>query len=332
MMHVTVILINDGYASTALGPVEIFHAAGSLWQVLKEDEADPRFDITVASIDGKSVTTPYSVAVSPHKSIHDIEHTDIVIVPSVGLELDAHVPRHAALIPWLQEWHAKGSYVAGVCTGAAYLAEAGLLDGRRGTTHWAVADVYRRRYPKVDWQPDFMITEEARLLCSGGVSASVDLSLYMVEKFCGREVALQCAKSLLVNMPRSHQSGYAVVPMSRPHTDKQIRTVEAFMEKNYARDLSIELLADRAGMSARTFVRRFKAATGKVPGGYLQGIRIAVAKEMLEEGARSVQAVSSAVGYEDIAFFRALFKRNTGMTPGDYRNTFGRTEVRAAAP
>lgn len=332
MMHVTVVLMNDGYASTALGPVEIFHAAGSLWQVLKADEADPRFDITVASIDGKSVTTPYNVAVSPHMSIHDIEHTDIVIVPSVGLELDTHVPRHAALIPWLKEWHAKGAYIAGVCTGAAYLAEAGLLDGRRGTTHWAVADVYKRRYPNVDWQTDFMITEDARLLCSGGVSASVDLSLYLVEKFCGRDVALQCAKSLLVNMPRSHQSGYAVVPMSRPHTDKQIRTVEAFMEKNYARDLSIELLADRAGMSARNFVRRFKAATGNVPGGYLQGIRIAVAKEMLEEGARSVQAVSSAVGYDDIAFFRALFKRYTGMTPGDYRSTFGRTEEGAAAP
>jgi transcriptional regulator GlxA family with amidase domain len=210
----------------------------------------------------------------------------------------------------------------GAYTGAAHLAEAGLLDGREATTHWATADDFAKRYPKVNWRPEMMITEDRRMLCSGGVYSSVDLSLYLVERFCGQEVALQCAKALLVNMPRPWQSGYAVLPLSRPHNDQQIRSAENYLEKNYARAIAIEELARTVGMSSRNFIRRFKKATGRLPGNYLQALRVAVAKEMLEDGARSVQAVSLAVGYEDSAFFREVFKRWTGMTPGEYRETF----------
>jgi transcriptional regulator GlxA family with amidase domain len=161
------------------------------------------------------------------------------------------------------------------------------------------------------------------VLCSGGVYAAIDLSLYLVEKFCGREVALQCAKSLLVDMPRAHQSGYAVLPLSRPHSDERIRETEDYMARHYNRDLPLKLLSERASMSARTFLRRFKAATGRLPGQYLQAQRVAIARELLENTARPVQAISGAVGYDDIAFFRKLFRRETGMTPAEYRDRFG---------
>src|SRR5262249_18005113 len=148
-----------------------------------------------------------------------IEHTDVIIVPASGLDLRDQIARNTKLVPWLRQWHARGAYIAGVCTGVGFLAEAGLLDGRNATTHWAVADEMRRRYPAVRWEPEQFVTEDGSVLCSGGVYAAIDLSLYLVEKFCGHEVALQCAKSLLVSMPRSRQSGYAVLPLSRPHTD-----------------------------------------------------------------------------------------------------------------
>jgi transcriptional regulator GlxA family with amidase domain len=211
---------------------------------------------------------------------------------------------------------------ADFCTGAAYLAEAGLLDGREATTHWATADDFRRRYPKVNWRPEKLITEDRRMLCSGGVYSSMDLSLYLVEKFCGHEIAVQCAKALLINMPRPCQSGYAVLPLSRPHDDAKIRAAESYIQKNYARDIAIEDLARDLGMSPRNFIRRFKSSTGRLPGNYVQALRVAIAKEMLEDGARSLQAVSLAVGYEDAAFFREVFKRCTGMTPGEYRENF----------
>jgi transcriptional regulator GlxA family with amidase domain len=328
MLDVTVLLLSNNYVSTSFGPIEVFHAAGFLWNAIHSEKLEPRVRVTVASVDGEPIVSPYGVALSPQASIRDIESADIVIVPSSGMDIDRQLERHADLLPWLRDRHADGAYVASVCSGAVFLAEAGLLDGRRATTHWAVADELARRYPRVDWRPDMFITEDNGVLCSGGVCASIDLGMYFVEKFCGHDVALQCAKSLLVDMPRSHQSGYAVLPLSRPHDDERIRAIEAYIDANYAHNLNVEGLAARANMSPRNFIRRFKAATGHLPGNYLQSRRVAVAKEMLEQGGQSVQAITFAVGYEHAASFRSLFKRYTGMSPGEYRQKFGR---RAAA-
>jgi len=231
------------------------------------------------------------------------------------------------LLDWLRKWHARGAYIAGICTSVAFLAESGLLDGRRATTHWGVAEALRQRYPQVRWCADQFITEDNRLLCSGGVYASIDLSLYLVEKFCGHEIALQCAKSLLVSMPRARQSGYSMLPLSRPHSDEKIRAAEEYLQQNFTRPVSIDILANRIGMSPRNFIRRFKAATGRLPGAYIQALRMSAAKEMLERGGTSIQIVSSKIGYEDVAFFRGLFKRHTGMTPAEYRTRFAQMNL-----
>jgi len=321
-LDVTILLLNDCYASTALAPIEVFHSAGRLWNTLTGHESEPRFRVTVASLDGQPVETPYSVGLLPATSIDTVEHTDIVVIPASGLDLDAQFERHRALFAWLRSWHERGAYIASICSGAAYLAEAGLLDGHEATTHWGAAAAYLERYPEVRWRPDVFVTEDRRVLCSGGVYAAIDLSLYLVDKFCGHEVAVRTAKALLVDMPRTNQSGYALLPLSRAHDDDKIRVAEAFMKKHFARDLPIETLAAEVNMSPRNFIRRFKEATGQVPGKYLQALRISIAREMLEEGARSIQSISSAVGYEDIAFFRALFRRSTGMTPAEYRTRF----------
>jgi transcriptional regulator GlxA family with amidase domain len=331
-LDVVVLLIGDNLASTALGPIEVFSAAGMLWQALHDEAAQPRFNVITASIDGRPVTTSYAVGLTPQRSIGDIERADLVIVPASGLNLDKQLVRHRPLYPWLRERLAAGSWLAGICSGAAYLAEAGVLDGRRATTHWALAERYRERYPAVDWHRDALITEDRGVLCSGGVYAGIDLSLYLVEKLCGHEVALQCARALLVDMPRAHQSGYAIVPLSRPHGDARIREIEDHIAAHCAENLTIERLAQRAHMSARTFQRRFKAATGRLPGAYLQALRISIARALLEDGSQAVQRISRAVGYEDLAFFRKVFRRETGMTPGEYRTRFTGVPVTLAAP
>lgn len=325
MIDVTVLLLGGCYASTAIGPVEVFYSAGRLWNVLQDDAQRPRFRVTTASLRGRRVDSPYGVGLMADVDFRQVRSTDVIIVPSAGLELDTQLEIHRDIYPWLRRHAAKGAYIAGVCAGAAYLAAAGLLDGREATTHWASAQELRRRFPAVKWRPDKMITEDRRVLCSGGVYASMDLSLYLVEKFCGHEIAVQTAKSLVINMPRSRQSGYAVLPLSRPHDDDAIRSAEVAIESNFSRTLRVEDLARERHMSARNFVRRFKAATGRTPGDYLQATRMAIAKQLLESGARSVQTVCEAVGYEDAAFFRALFKRHTGMSPAEYRENFGAT-------
>lgn len=327
--EVCVVLLDDGYASTALMPIEVFHSAGALWRELKGESPEPRFHVTTASLTGKPIRSPYGgMSITPERSIDEVGNADIVIVPTSGLLLDEKLIENSALLPWLRRQYAGGAYVGGVCMGAAYLAEAGLLDGRRATTHWAAAADIMRRWPKVIWQPELFVTEDTRVLCSGGLTAAADVSLYLVEKLCGHEIAVQTAKALLLTMPRTHQSGYAVLPLSPPHSDDKIRNVEAFIQQHFCEGHSSEALSDLACMSERTFLRRFKAATGRVPAAYQQAVRVEAAKVMLERDASPVQHISEAVGYQDASFFRSLFKRETGMTPAEYRSRFAAIGVR----
>jgi transcriptional regulator GlxA family with amidase domain len=158
MIDVTVLLLNDNYASTAIGPIEVFHSAGLLWHQLRGEPGAPRFRVTIASLDGESVGTPYALQLAPQVAIREVKHADVIIVPSSGLDFDEQFAKHAALFPWLREMAAQGALIAGVCTGAAYLAEAGLLDSREATSHWSVVDAFRDRYPRVDWHPERLIT------------------------------------------------------------------------------------------------------------------------------------------------------------------------------
>lgn len=336
-LDVTVVLTEGSFASTSVAPIEVLHSAGLLWNTLRGDAPEPRFNVRVASIDGRPVHSASSIGLVPQYALEEIARQDIVIVSASGLDIDAQMIRHAALLPWLRARHAEGAIVASICSGAAFLAEAGLLDGRRATTHWATAEIMRQRYPAVCWEPDNFVTEDGRVMCSGGVYAAIDLSLHLVERFCGHEIAVRCAKALLVGMPRARQSGYAVLTLGRSHEDARIREAEEWLQARFDTDVSLDSLANHLGMATRTFIRRFKAATGRQPLAYLQALRVEAAKELLEQGATSVQAVCDRIGYEDIAFFRSVFRRHTGMTPGEYRRAFaghtvGRRTVEGASP
>ncbi|MEP9359916.1 helix-turn-helix domain-containing protein [Sphingomonas sp. KR3-1] len=332
VLDVTIVMLDDGLSSTAVMPTEIFHSAGSLWNALHDEPEYPGFRVRTASLRGAAVRTPYGFGMTPEVAVEAVERSDIVIVPTSGLDLDLKLVENSALLPWLRRQHASGAYIVGVCMGAAYLAAAGLLDGRLATTHWAACGEMATRFPRVRWHPELFMTEDQRILCSGGVGASIDISLYLVEKFCGHDVAVQTAKALLLPMPRLMQSGYAVLPVSRAHDDPQIRAIEAWLQENFRKEVSIPELAARVHLGARTFVRRFKSATGRLPAAYIQALRIEAAKTMLEHEDRSVAVISEAVGYLDLGFFRALFKRMTGMTPGQYRAEFAPISVRGHAP
>lgn len=328
MREVTVVLLDDGLSSTAIMPLEIFHCAGRLWNDLNGTPADPAFRVRAVSLDGKAVRSPYGVRIVPGASIDEVGRTDLIVVPTSGLDLDLKLVENSRLLPWLKRHYDQGALIAGVCMGAAYLAEAGLLDDRLATTHWAPSADMSKRWPQVRWRPDLFVTEDARVLCSGGVYAAVDLSLYLVEKLCGHETAVRTAKALLLPMPRLCQSGYAMLPVSRAHDDARIREAEAWLQANFNREVQTASLARRAGMAVRTFTRRFKAATGRLPAAYQQALRIEAAKAMLERDDRPIQSISAEVGYDDAPFFRALFKRLTGMTPAEYRARFAPLAVR----
>ena len=331
-IDVTVILLDGGMASTAIGPIEVFHSAGQLWNWLKGEPPEPRFRVRVASPGGRMVRSVCNVGLKPEYALEDIDRTDIAMISASGWDLQDKIMRHTSIIAWLRKMHEQGAYLGAVCSGAAYLAETGLMDGREATTHWGVADMLRERYPNVRWRPEQFVTEDGRICCSGGVYASIDISLYLVEKFCGHEIALQCARSLLVGLPRSCQSGYSLLPLSRPHSDERIGKAEEHLRTHFREEIGINALAKRCAMSPRTFIRRFKGATGRLPGEYVQMMRITAARELLEGDPSSIHEVSERVGYADLNFFRSLFKRHTGMTPAEYRARFSSVHYRRAEP
>jgi transcriptional regulator GlxA family with amidase domain len=330
LIDVTVLFLERGHASTAAGPLEVFRAAGVLWNVLRGEPGEPHFRVRSASIGGRPVRPDAPYTIQPDLALEDVGTTDLVFVPSAGLGLDELLARNAPAIDFLRRARTGGARIAAVCSGVALPAAAGILDGRRATTHWALVDAYRERFPAVDWCPEEFVTESDGIYCGGGVYASLDLSLYLVEKLCGRTVAVQCSRSLLIEMPRACQAGFAVLPMGRRHADEAIRRAEEWIHRHCRTEFRFEGLARELGMSPRNFIRRFKAATGLAPVDYLQRLRVRAAQRLLEEEHSNVQEVSRAVGYEDAAFFRSLFKRHTGLSPGVYRRKFA-AEVDSAS-
>jgi len=323
MTEITVLLLNQSFSSTAIGPMEVFRHAGSLWNTLTGTKPAPPFRVTTASTNGKAVLCDGPIHIKPMCALKDVRRADLIFIPTTGLGLDDVVERNAPVVPWLKRWQKRGAEIASVCSGVGLVAATGMLDGKRATTHWGLAARFREKYPKVRWMPEFMVTEDHGFYCGGGVHASLDLSLYLVEKFCGHDVAMQTARGLLSGTPRAWQSGFAIVPLKTEHHDQAISRAQEWLHENFHRTFPLESPARRVGMSLRNFVRRFKEATGDSPLMYLQKLRIAAARRLLENNHRSVQEISDAVGYQDVAFFRQLFQRHTGVSPSGYREKFG---------
>jgi len=323
MIDVTVLFLDQTFSSTAVGPMEVFRQAGMLWNHLTGKPEKPLFNVTTASADGRAVLCDGPIHIKPMAAIRQIRKTDLVFIPTTGLSLDDVVERNAPVVPWLKRLRKAGAEIASVCSGVGLVAATGMLDGHRATTHWALAQTFREKYPRVKWMPELMVTEDRGFYCGGGVHASLDLSLYLVEKFCGHEIALQSSKALLIETPRAWQAGFAVIPLKTGHNDNAITVAQDWLHENFHRTFPLDDPARRAGMSVRNFVRRFKQATGDSPLAYLQKLRIAAAKRLLENNRRTMQEISDAVGYQDVAFFRSLFQRHTGVSPSAYREKFG---------
>jgi transcriptional regulator GlxA family with amidase domain len=331
-IDVTVVLLERAFPSSSVAPIEIFGSVGVVWPMIHNQPQTPRFRVRTVSLDGKPTRHMVPLRLRPDAAFTSVRHTDLIFVPTAELDMDAANRANAPLIPWLRRMHARGASIAGVCTGVTLLAEAGLLDGRPATTHWAMIEAFRQRYPRVDWQPERFVTESGRVFCGGGVYSAIDLSLYLVEKYCGHEIAVETAKALLLETPRIWQSGYGTAPPRSGHDDEGIQQAQAWLLRNFKQEVQVADLAARVGMSPRTFARRFTAAAGETPLAYLHRLRIDAARHLLETRPRSIAEVSRAVGYEDVAFFRQLFRRHTGAPPRAYRSRFGPAATPASSP
>ena len=323
MKKVTILAMYNTMASTVIGPMDIFYQAGVIWNYFSGQEITPYFEVTVVTSNGAPFKCLNGVRMLPQGSIHDVQETDLIVVSSI-LDIEKTLSVQGEVIDWLQDHYRRGAHIATICTGASVLAETGLLDGKTATTHWGYADEFRKRYPRITLKPERLITDEGDLFCSGGYNAGTDLSLYLVEKYCGHDVALQSSKSVISDIGRTTQAPYAIFQFQKDHRDNQILTVQEWIETNFDQTFNYDKLARNNGMSRRTFERRFKAATGDTPLIYQQRLRVEAAKRLLEDGNRSFDEITYQVGYEDSSSFRKVFLKQTGLRPTEYQKKFQR--------
>jgi len=321
-MHVTILVPGFGLPSAVTGPLEVFSNTGVVWNALRGEQPDAPFEVITASHDGRAVRFGHGFTIRPDRSVAQVRHTDLVFIPTIGLDIDRAFARNHAMIRFIRRQAERGTLVAGVCSGVAMLAEAGLLDGRPATTHWALAEQFRKRYPRVQWQPELFITESDNIFCGGGVYAALDLCLYLVERYAGYEAAKQCGRALLIDAPRTWQASFSAPLLNQQHQDDKIRQAEDYLHEHFSTHVAMDELAQRVGMSPRNFTRRFRQATGEAPLTYLHKLRINCARRLLETDFRSVQEICYQVGYEDVPFFRTIFKRYTGLSPREYKQRF----------
>ena len=245
----------------------------------------------------------------------------LLIPPSLaGFEDDLAAP---TLMDWLRAQHAGGTVLGGVCVGSILLAESGLLDGRSATTHWTSAKTFAVRYPKIKLNADKPIVDDGDLITTAGLMAWSELGLRLVDRLLGPSIATRTAQFLVIEHSDSaSQCGSNFAPILG-HGDPAILKVQHWLQSSGAVEVSLGAMAERAGLEERTFLRRFRAATGLKPTEYCQHLRVGKAREMLEFTNGTIDHIAWTVGYQDPSAFRTTFKKITGLAPSDYRARFG---------
>lgn len=319
---VTLLALNDCLSSGITGIVDTFNIANILWMTSPENAGVPLFKTEIVSVTGEPVVTSGGITISTSKSISEVKETDLIIVPALLLPFDLKSEKVLIALEWIKKSYSRGTTIASTCTGSFLVAETGLLDGKTATTNWHFANMFKRKYPKVNLRIDKIVTEDKNILCSGAATAFLNQCLYFIGKYGSNKLASLVSKTMLIDPDKQSQAPYMLHDFWKSHLDTQILSAQNWMEKNFANKISIDEIADQAGISHRHFKRRFKKATNETPLAYLQHLRIEKAKQLLENSIETINEITWKVGYEDINSFRRLFKKNTGMSPKEFRSKF----------
>jgi len=249
---------------------------------------------------------------------------DIIIIPGIHDLNSNSLNKNKNLLSWMIERYKDGCELASLCTGSFMLAATGLLNNEECSTHWAAEKSFMEMFPKVKLCTDKIITDSKGIYTAGGANSSLNLILYLIEKFNGRETAVYCSKILMIDINRSSQAPFVLFEGQKNHVDKDILRVQKFIEANVEEKISVEELAGKFNISRRSFVRRFKKATNNSPLEYMQRIKIEAAKRYLERGRLNINEVMYSLGYSDVKAFRGMFRKITGISPINYRNKYNK--------
>lgn len=317
------ILVHDG-----LSPLE-FGVACEVFGFDRSSLGVPWYETTVAASEPGPVTTQLGFSVEALSGLEAVARADTVIVPPVAPSLEEGAdPKgpggiDARVLDALRAAHRRGARLASLCTGAFVLAHAGLLDGRRATTHWTSAAALAARFPEIDVDPKVLYVDEGDVLTSAGAAASIDLCLYLVRIDFGAEIANAVARSLVVQPHRDGgQAQFVESPLPARPGDGALHGTLDWAVTHLGEPLTVDVLSDRAAMSPRTFARRFRAATGTTPHRWISQQRVRLAQRLLETTDFTVDHIADRCGLGTAANLRLHFDALVGVSPAAYRRSF----------
>jgi AraC family transcriptional regulator, transcriptional activator FtrA len=322
-MHTVALVIFDQISPFEMAvPCEVFGTDRS-------DMGMPNYRLIVCSVEKGPLRTKAGFTVEAPYNLSKLREADTIVVPAWP-DIDETPP--AALLEALRRGYARGTRIASLCTGAFILAAAGLLEGRRATTHWMYSETLAKRFPNVKVDPSVLYIDEGQILTSAGTAAGIDLCLHLVRLDYGAEVANVFARRMVVPPHRDGgQAQYVQTPVPPTPDEGLLTETLAWAHANLAEPLTVAAMAQRARMSARTFARRFREVTGTTPLRWVLSQRILAAQRQLETTEAPVDWIAQECGFGTGASFRLHFKRVVGVSPTDYRKTFRRDPERRAA-
>jgi transcriptional regulator GlxA family with amidase domain len=314
-------------ASVLYGLYDVLLSVGPMWPDMTAAEpGDALLEVSIVAASAEPFRCFGNILVEPHAALLDVDQIDAVVVCDMYTPIDTPPRgRFGIEIDWLRRMHSRGALLATVCTGSLLLAEAGMLDGRSCAGHWAYRDLFASAYPRIRFGPGSILdlsSEGDGLITAGGVTSWQDLALHLIAKFCGPEHAARTAKVYLLAGHEDGQLPFSAMTRRIRPGDAVIADCLTWIGDHYATPNPVAAMAERSGLTRRTFARRFQGATGHRPIDHVHALRIEGARLLLETGRGGVDDVGYSVGYEDPTFFRRLFKRTTGMTPAAYRRKY----------
>ncbi|MEJ1239978.1 helix-turn-helix domain-containing protein [Chryseolinea sp. T2] len=286
--------------------------------------SEPIFQVQLVGLSKEASLAGGLFVAHPEKTIHDVLRTDLIIVPAVDGDLSQAIEANKEFFPWIVKQYNQGAEVASLCLGAFLLASTGLLNGKRCATHWMAENAFRKMFPDVTLVTEKVITDEHGLYSSGGAFSYMNLILYLIEKFAGREMAVLAAKVFAIEIAREDQLSFIIFQGQKDHDDEQIRKAQEFIEANFHEKITVDQLASRFAIGRRNLERRFKKATSNTVVEYIQRVKMEAAKINLESSRENVNEVMYKVGYTDTKAFRNTFKRITGLSPLQYRTRYNK--------
>jgi len=312
-MKCTILVSRETPLSSVLGAYEMLCLANSL------SPKEKRVQLEIVATDKKTFSSSSGFELDIKESYDVIEQTDYLIVAPIGPVDEDALNFDCGVLLWLSTQYEQGAQLISLCTGAFLLAASGLLNGKAATTHWQYELMFKRCFPAVSLQSNQVICQQGRLLTSGGANAYQDIMLHIIGCHFGEKMKRHCAKLLMLDFSRKSQLMYRTPDIVRQHNDDLVHGLQDWLQERLDEPFKLCDLASKACLGERQIKRKFVSALGMPPLSYVQYMRIEQAKTYLEETGFSIEKISIKVSYQDVRFFRSLFKRHTGVSPSQYR-------------